>query len=285
MGRIPDDRPDDPENVADALAVARARLQSGDVADAVRWVRRAADAAFDASEDQRGLELSKAALALTEDPPAPRLATAAPPPLPPPLPPLPSPQPAVSSVPPPLPSARPEAPKAPASATASAAPPLPATNRVVNHAPRLSSPPRHPEATVVPPRRAARRNTRPPRPQPRPAAPSIEDDAATRVRPSPLADPPPTPFSRDESTTIIEMEALLAAHAPSPPPPDPPAPVAEVSTAVTVAPTQALRVALRREGATVTVRALGPDGLRDGEREVMLVALDLATDLASLLKP
>lgn len=283
MGRIPDDRPDDPENVADALAVARARLQSGDVADAVHWVRRAADAAFDANEDQRGLELSKAALALTEDPPAARLATAAPPPLPPPPSP---PQPVVSSVPPPLPSARPEAPKAPASATSSVVPPLPATNRVVNHAPRISSPPRRPEATVVPPRRAGgRRNTKPPRPPPRPAAPSIGDDAETRVRPSPLAEPPPTPFSRDESTTIMEMEALLAVHAPAPPPPDPPAVVVEVTTAVTVAPTQALRVALRRDGSTVTVRALGPDGLRDGEREVMLVALDLATDLASLLKP
>jgi hypothetical protein len=60
MGDIPDPMGSDSEEVALALEVARAQWTKRDAVDALKWLRKAADAAFDAGADQRGMELSKA---------------------------------------------------------------------------------------------------------------------------------------------------------------------------------------------------------------------------------
>jgi len=81
--RIPEPRDDDPEDVSDKLSIAVAMWARGDRADALSWLRRAAESASDSDADMRALELAKAAseLAPHTQPAAP--APAAPPPPPP----------------------------------------------------------------------------------------------------------------------------------------------------------------------------------------------------------
>jgi hypothetical protein len=79
---VPPAKKDDIEDVAWALQTAEATWSRGDHADALKWIRRAAEAASEAEQDDRALELAKAAadvasLLAT----APRPATPAPPPL------------------------------------------------------------------------------------------------------------------------------------------------------------------------------------------------------------
>jgi len=59
--KVPEVRDDDPEDVSDKLSIAAAMWGRGDRADALTWVRRAAEAASDADQDMRALELAKAA--------------------------------------------------------------------------------------------------------------------------------------------------------------------------------------------------------------------------------
>jgi hypothetical protein len=61
---MPGPRLDDVDEVQCALAVAHARWEHGDCADALRWVRRAARSAADHEHLDRALELSKAAASL-----------------------------------------------------------------------------------------------------------------------------------------------------------------------------------------------------------------------------
>jgi hypothetical protein len=74
---MPGARPNDPEDVAWALSTAEAMWNGGDREGALKWIRRAAEAASDADLDDRALELAKAASAL-----APKLASVPPPPVP-----------------------------------------------------------------------------------------------------------------------------------------------------------------------------------------------------------
>jgi hypothetical protein len=80
---IPPARKDDTEDVAWALSTAEAMHARGDRGDALKWLRRAAEAASEAQSDDRALELAKAAadLASVLGP-----TTNAPPPRPPPRP-------------------------------------------------------------------------------------------------------------------------------------------------------------------------------------------------------
>lgn len=73
MGDIPQTRDSDHEDVSLALQVARSQLSKGDLAEAVKWLRKAADSAFDNDDDRRGIELSKAAAELQATPPKPAL--------------------------------------------------------------------------------------------------------------------------------------------------------------------------------------------------------------------
>lgn len=77
--KIPAAVPGDPEDVSWALSTAEAMYGRGDVAEALKWVRRAAEAASEAENDDRALELAKAAADLTA---AMSAASAAPPPPP-----------------------------------------------------------------------------------------------------------------------------------------------------------------------------------------------------------
>ncbi|MFO0610091.1 MAG: hypothetical protein U0324_43430 [Polyangiales bacterium] len=83
------------------------------------------------------------------------------------------------------------------------------------------------------------------------------------ARPKPASAPAPEALS-DETSPSFPLAAVMAAK-PAPPRPH-----------------QALRVALARVGGVVTARALGPEGLRDGEVEVMAVGVAPSADLAAL---
>jgi hypothetical protein len=61
IGPIPPARKDDSEDVAWALSTAEAMHARGDRGDALKWLRRAAEAASEAQSDDRALELAKAA--------------------------------------------------------------------------------------------------------------------------------------------------------------------------------------------------------------------------------
>ncbi len=58
---IPQVRPDDHEDVSWALSTAEATWNRGDRTDALKWLRRAAEAASEAEADDRALELAKVA--------------------------------------------------------------------------------------------------------------------------------------------------------------------------------------------------------------------------------
>ena len=58
---IPPQKKDDLEDVSWALSTAEAMWGRGDHAEALKWLRRAAETAADAEEDDRALELAKAA--------------------------------------------------------------------------------------------------------------------------------------------------------------------------------------------------------------------------------
>src|SRR5215469_8532735 len=86
-GPIPPASKGDTEDVAWALSTAEAMYARGDRRDALKWLRRAAEAASEAQADDRALELAKAAASLaiivgpSVPPPAPP-SLSRPPPLP-----------------------------------------------------------------------------------------------------------------------------------------------------------------------------------------------------------
>ncbi|MBX3208194.1 MAG: hypothetical protein KF764_24315 [Labilithrix sp.] len=65
LPQVPEARPEDPEDVSWALSTAEAMWARGDHSDGIKWVRRAAEAASEAEDDARALELAKAAADLT----------------------------------------------------------------------------------------------------------------------------------------------------------------------------------------------------------------------------
>jgi hypothetical protein len=102
--------PSDSEEVKWALSTAGALLGRGERAEAIKWVRRAAEQASDDGADDRSIELARVvgelATIVASAPPPPRAASAAPPPeapAPPPVPeaPAPPPPPAAPAPPPP----------------------------------------------------------------------------------------------------------------------------------------------------------------------------------------
>jgi hypothetical protein len=75
---VPEPQPNDPEDLSTALETAAIFGAQGDVREAVRWVRRAAELAGDAGDDMRALTLARAVADLGES-----VAPAAPAPEPP----------------------------------------------------------------------------------------------------------------------------------------------------------------------------------------------------------
>ncbi len=289
MGDIPANRATDHEDVTLALDVARSQLAKGDVSEAMKWLRKAADAAFDADDDRRGIELSKAAADLQAHPP--KNAGARPV------------MPAPKAAPPPMPK-----PSVPAPAAHGPAMPQPGQ-------PRMPKP-------VVPTSATTRRSEVPPAPAPAPPAraakasgpsrgrmPSVHGRKSMRKAPDPIEEstrefqvanhapaarqPAPSPVNptADEwpTETVDDVRELVevvpkevsadrfAATAPSP-----------VSTAFVAPPvitTQSLRVAISRTPDGIVVcRPLDAGGTRAGEHDAVLVALTADTDLAVLFR-
>ena len=169
--RVPEPLSSDTDDVTDALDVAQSLWENGKRADAVHWVKRAAESAK--TDPTRMALLSRAAEDL-ERAAVPR--PAAPPPGPPPVPAVskPPPVPKVSKPPPPLPP-----PRAGASAAPSATPPPPQA-APAPPAPKISVPPAPKISAPPPPMVVARPSKVPPQLLPQPAS---ED--RVRLGPSP----------------------------------------------------------------------------------------------------
>lgn len=257
-GPIPPARKDDTEDVAWALSTAEAMYARGDRGDALKWLRRAAEAASEAQADDRALELAKAAADLASligpstsvppPPPPPPMASRPPPPVqshppppvqsrpPPPVQPSrpPPPPPSQSRLPPPPPSSRP----APVAAA-----PTPAPTPAAGTRPRAaarSAP--APAITPAAPRIVETRRTRRSRPDIQISRPSDEVTQVTtpaavpvfsrrrgRSRPAPEEVAPPTRRGgeepeRVEPPTPAEMDAWptqsSSGEYPAPPAPD-----------------------------------------------------------------
>ena len=61
LPHVPEARPEDPEDVSWALSTAEAMWARGDHLEGIKWVRKAAEAASEVEDDQRALDLAKAA--------------------------------------------------------------------------------------------------------------------------------------------------------------------------------------------------------------------------------
>jgi hypothetical protein len=160
----------DHEDVSWALSTAEATWKRGERADALKWLRRAAEAASEAEDDDRALALAKAAAELASDLDGPK---------PPPAAQIKPPQQMFTpSRPPPVPPSRPAPPPAPPSRPA---PPPPMMT--MNQMSPMMSKPSHVEAPD------ARRSRPPPliskpvapvAPQIKPAAPQVASPNASR---------------------------------------------------------------------------------------------------------
>ncbi len=225
-GPIPPAKKDDSEDVAWALSTAEAMYARGDRSDALKWLRRAAEAASEAQADDRALELAKAAADLAS---AIGPTTSVPPP--PPAPPKQTVPPATPAAPTPVAaapvrSAPPPPPKtAAAAAPAPAPPPPPPTPKGVSPPAKPAAAPPKPAARTVSPfgpggtrgegRRSGRRSrpeitlTRPPD--------EVTQSMATDAIPAPH---PPEPRRRGRASRPA-IEELTPAVPPVVPPPDP----------------------------------------------------------------
>lgn len=198
---IPAAKKSDSEDVSWALSTADAMWGRGDRADAVKWLRRAVESASEAQDDDRALELAKAAAdiasqaGIVQTSPPPLVAASAPPM-------------ARPSAPPPVPKPS-AAPPRPAP-TRSVPPPPPSRPAPPTAKPTTGSPPAPPR----PPAQARVAPTVQPRGQ------TLQSGAKAPIAPvRPAAGVPAKP-ARRKSHASFTNEAKLAA-APSPPAPTP----------------------------------------------------------------
>jgi hypothetical protein len=321
-GPIPPARKEDSEDVAWALSTAEAMYARGDRGDALKWLRRAAEAASEAQADDRALELAKAAadLAGIIGP-----TTSVPPPPPAPMPSRPPPPVQASRPPPPVQPSRPPPPSRPAPVAVASKPP-PAAAAAMRPKPAARPAP-SPAVTPVAPRIVETRRGRRSRPDIQISRPSDEVTQVTPPEATPAATtrrrgraskpaldevtPPPStlpsdrPPAPDDAPTTSEIDSWptqsqvgeLQPHRPDPeektrigvPAYDPHAPVPAdpPSTPVTVEDpsirsSQAVRVVVWRAADGVHI---APHGTRVAAITVdaVLVALDPAADLTAWL--
>src|SRR5262245_51402407 len=180
---VPEPLADDGEDITTALETAAIFNAQGDLREAVRWVRKAAEAAGDAGNGLRALALARAVadLNIGASVVPSQVASAQP---------AAAPASAAAPVPPPLPSA-----PAPASAAAVSERGSVRPSPVVRIEAAADAPP-------PPPLPAAARDDAPPPPPPLPsAAPAPQPGVAAIVQPTIVA-PPPFPEETDEPTPI-----------------------------------------------------------------------------------
>jgi hypothetical protein len=230
-GPIPPARKEDTEDVAWALSTAEAMYARGDRGDALKWLRRAAEAASEAQADDRALELAKAAADLagiigptTSVPPPPAPTPSRPPP---PVQASRPPPPVQASRPPPaVQASRPPPPSRPAPVAVAAPPPAAAAAMRPKPAAR---PAPSPAVTPVAPRIVeSRRSGRRSRPDiqisrasdevtqvtPPEATPAVtrrrqrvSKPAADEVTPPPSTIPSDRPPAPDAAPTPAEIDA------------------------------------------------------------------------------
>jgi hypothetical protein len=260
-GPIPPATHDDPEDVAWALSTAEAMYARGERSDALKWLRRAAEAAAENDTDDRAVELAKAAADLAgllsspaSAPPASRAAS--------------QPQKAPPPSAPPSPSRRPAIVPSPLRVAASGA--ASGAFRRAASTPALDDP--TPEVELDVPKGPAASRAAPPKT--RDSAPVIarapDVSIPDLVEEDELADAP------EEKTRIgvpaYQAGAMAAAETPEPPDAD------EASLRVS----QALRVIVWRAPDGVHV---APQGTHVSAIAIdaVLVALDPSADLAAWL--
>lgn len=293
MSSIPGPRETDAEDVALKLEVAQTQWARGDHAEALKWLRKAADAAFDADDDKRGIELSKLAAELTaQDKVAPKPK----PKLPPPRESAPAPK-----IIPPKPVVAPPAPQVRAPAPAAPVQESPASRRGGD--PKLSATGARRAAAA---RAAEARAASQAKPEPVPvsrrgkssrkSSPDLDDESTreylvadvaksravdlTKTRSDVRAPSPPEeeewPTEAVDNVDELEAHERTEPHGAS----HPKRRAADKTereqpgAAVAVPFTQALRVAVgRAPDGRVVVRLLDGNGLREGEKDALLVAL------------
>jgi hypothetical protein len=188
---IPNPLPNDDEDVSWALSTAGALWGRGERAEALKWLRRAAEQASDVNDDVRSLELAKAAadvsgLVSTTTPPPPP-STSVPPPstavTPPPVASTPPPS-TVAAPPPQVASGAPGGSFPPPPSRASAPPPPPRKGPP-SLPPRNSRPPLPPSPS--------RSQAPPPPASTRPVPPQQQQPASTQAAPPQAAAPQPAP--------------------------------------------------------------------------------------------
>jgi hypothetical protein len=221
---IPEAKKEDSEDVAWALSTAEAMYARGDREEAVKWLRRAAEAASEGQADMRALQLAKAASDLataigrtpsTTPPPLPAAARSAHAPAHPPPPPSAPKSAAPSQRPPPVSVAASQLPHPPPSQPSRPPPPPKVTVRigVASSSVRPVAP-----ASVRPPPASVPNATL--TPQIPPSAPRV-----VSTPPTPAVASAPVDQAGDDITR--ELHKLTAEGIPALPVPIPPAPVSE----------------------------------------------------------
>lgn len=182
---LPSPETDDPSDVAVALEAARALWENGERDEALRWFSRAVEAAEQAGNDRRAVELARAVadmkdgLRAASQTPPPPATTPKPPTRPPP------PSARKASLPPTPPSMRPRTPEPPPARAASVPPPLPQAPPPL---PQATPPlPDRPERTVLPFEVAEgeKKSVRPPPAPPVRPEPPIERAGGAKGTPEP----------------------------------------------------------------------------------------------------
>jgi hypothetical protein len=261
---LPGPEPTDSEDVALALETAQALASKGDVREALRWLRRATEAAERDGNDARTLAIARAAADLTsamgpptETPPSP-------------------PKPPGRSLPPPLPasSARPVSASVPPP-RASAVPPLPPpTGKAVSSPQRVSVPP---QSVSVPPQSVSVP------PQSVPVPPQSVKPVPTVARASSL--PPPTVARVSSLPARPEPKAQVAEPRPVSVPKTTPSkttPDAASLLAKLASERPVVRVSVKRSardpGLLVVRRLDAGKAPPAGASEALLVLVDVAAD-------
>jgi len=280
MVTIPGPQENDADDVSLALEVAQSQWTRGDRAEALKWLKKAVDAAFEADDDKRGMELSKVAAEVKAELDKPSTPRIPPPKGAPPL--RPSAPPPRKSAPPPVPQQRKSAPKeTPAD--------LEATGT------RRSS---------APSRRGSKSSIQ--------TKPRVDEDEATREyqlgdvgeeSEAAIADEWPTE-TLDNIDDLVDAPEQTAARAvsksrsksgartvkakpksePEPEPKQAAAKPRRQDVGMSVPSTRSIRVAVGRDKGAVYVRLLDSQGLRDGEHDAMLVALTSDGDIRTLFR-
>jgi hypothetical protein len=257
MATIPGPRENDADDVSLALEVAQSQWTRGDPAEALKWLRKAADAAFEADDDARGMELSKVAAELKAqiERPAPK----------------------------------PPAPRASAPGKPAMKPSAPPPRAPQRSEPRKPAPQKPPPVEVTGTRRSSsvstgRKSSVHPKAR-------MDEDEATReyqlgdslpdIPAAAVADEWPTETLDGLDEDGLDRTGSRRGKGQG----QKKKPMVKAKKAEVLVPsTRSVRVAVGADKGVVYVRLLDSEGLREGEHDAMLVALTSDGDIRTLFK-